>query len=1112
MVHPGLEKCQKRKRDSNVPLQVVDCTPLQLWAWWNDMGLIEQDIIFKYLGFLTRIMQVEPKRDVIEALLSFWNPTNNVFYFSNFEMTPTLEEITGFTGFGVRLHHQRLIAPMGISINKFFQHLNICKVKEKSLDKGWISLQFLYDRYGREDRFKKFGRTLNNKGSFETWKEHICFAFMWRGSFRIEAITLQVMPKGWRNTGVRKGGVQPYVLLRVLRQLGRRQVLPITENMKDFMSEVGPKVPLPEGFAQKIWDGCLVMGIGTMVKERYTGETHPEYSNWLEQQPRLQVRPERSVNEPIDQEAEMKIKIESAMRDYLAENQELRANLELARAALTQQQAVFEEERAKATQRETLLRGQVDLATIRGAQVAELAVSRQQQLRTCDQKNDFTRNSVNRRGKGIKTTNGRYVRSLDEWTSSAFFNMRLSKYNMPSFIQVSTNDPIYPPGFGPYANTSNVAGTSTVRPLSTPMMNNPLFMPTAPTNIIPQSTMMPNNDPPSKVHHDHGYTLVEAIKIPSSYPHIHKYSSPIEVEKTVKNEEHEEMAKKMKSLEQSIRDMQGLGSHKGTHSTISRSSLANTRKKTTENFREYAFRWREQAARVKPPMKESEMIDVLLQAQEPDYFHCLLSAVGKTFAEVIKVGEIVENGIKSGKIRCWYLKKTIQDLIDTYRIIVESPNGTNINQNPLPRHTETNMLEMMNGWEKVAVPNKPILKIGTGIENSANVVDLTKMMPSEAERRSESLNPLNSSILTVKGALEDVRASHREASLVVPRGPNKLILVVQGAHIPHVIIKPVSQLPMTNPKAVPWNYEPTIVTYKGKKVNEEVDEVGEITRSGRCYAPTELRKTKNDQMQVKSPVTEGEAEEFLRKMKLSDHSIVEQLRKTPAQISLLSLLIHSNEHRKAVMKILNETHVPNKVTVRGLSVYKDSSLPFIKANNENEALVYQAFEVVVVEHILEGNLISKPQLPMASVMMVNEMLKHGFEPGKGLGIFLQGRAYPVSPRKSLGTFDLGYEPRVEDKMKAKKQKRDVWSLTKPIPPIYKSFIKARTIESSESPLPEPVMEVNKELINYFQDLFVEADMVELGEGTSDRDVLFIGPDVQLNKWEATPLPVKNGSW
>ena len=44
------------------------------------------------------------------------------------------------------------------------------------------------------------------------------------------------------------------------------------------------------------------------------------------------------------------------------------------------------------------------------------------------------------------------------------------------------------------------------------------------------------------------------------------------------------------------------------------------------------------------------MIDVFLQAQEPDYSHYLLSTVGKTSTEVIKVGEMVENSIKFWKI------------------------------------------------------------------------------------------------------------------------------------------------------------------------------------------------------------------------------------------------------------------------------------------------------------------------------------------------------------------------------------------------------------------------------------------------------------------------------
>ena len=83
---------------------------------------------------------------------------------------------------------------------------------------------------------------------------------------------------------------------------------------------------------------------------------------------------------------------------------------------------------------------------------------------------------------------------------------------------------------------------------------------------------------------------------------------------------------------------------------------------------------------------------------------------------------------------------------------------------------------------------------------------------------------------------------------------------------------------------------------------------------------------------------------------------------------------------------------------------------------------------------------------------------------------------------------------------------------KPIQPIYKSFIKARATESYQSSFPVPVIKVSEEMINYFQDLFVEVDMVELGELTSDRYVQFIGPDVNLNNWEATPLPVKDESW
>nr|XP_009769859.1 PREDICTED: uncharacterized protein LOC104220665 [Nicotiana sylvestris] len=59
-----------------------------------------------------------------------------------------------------------------------------------------------------------------------------------------------------------------------------------------------------------------------------------------------------------------------------------------------------------------------------------------------------------------------------------------------------------------------------------------------------------------------------------------------------------------------------------------RNSLSNFKKKSLESFREYAVKWREEASRVKPPMDETDM----------------------PFAEAIKIGEMAENGWKTGRI------------------------------------------------------------------------------------------------------------------------------------------------------------------------------------------------------------------------------------------------------------------------------------------------------------------------------------------------------------------------------------------------------------------------------------------------------------------------------
>lgn len=49
------------------------------------------------------------------------------------------------------------------------------------------------------------------------------------------------------------------------------------------------------------------------------------------------------------------------------------------------------------------------------------------------------------------------------------------------------------------------------------------------------------------------------------------------------------------------------------------------------------------------------------------------------------------------------MEREIQDYIDTHRMIVESPNRPNINENPLLMHFETKMLEMKNGSKEFVV-------------------------------------------------------------------------------------------------------------------------------------------------------------------------------------------------------------------------------------------------------------------------------------------------------------------------------------------------------------------------------------------------------------------------
>ncbi|XP_075103852.1 uncharacterized protein LOC142178410 [Nicotiana tabacum] len=349
-----------------------------------------------------------------------------------------------------------------------------------------------------------------------------------------------------------------------------------------------------------------------------------------------------------------------------------------------------------------------------------------------------------------------------------------------------------------------------------------------------------------------------------------------------------------------------------------RNSLTNFKKKTTESFREYAIKWREQASRVKPPMDEAEMVNVFLQAQEADYFQNMMFAMGKLFAEAIKIGEMVENGLKIGRIISQFALRATSQAIQ---------NGSGGLANRKKREEGALMTSALKAI--IAIVDSEA-RPKTVLKQARKEKKIT-LTPQVAETNTGAA-PAKDAIFYVPRALRKEqlmlntpkRFEQRKVTLnVLKLYVPKETYVARGPVISPRLNKPVvisraPQSPMRDPTAVPWNYSKTMVTYKGKEIMGEVNEMNQPRKYPNPEEQKMLKLSKDKRFPPKKPVSSEEVEEFFRKMKTSEYAIIDQLRKTPSQVSLLSLFISSNEHQKVLLKTLNEAYVPVEISVEQL--------------------------------------------------------------------------------------------------------------------------------------------------------------------------------------------------
>lgn len=103
----------------------------------------------------------------------------------------------------------------------------------------------------------------------------------------------------------------------------------------------------------------------------------------------------------------------------------------------------------------------------------------------------------------------------------------------------------------------------------------------------------------------------------------------------------------------------------------------------------------------------------------------------------------------------------------------------NINQNLLPIHAKTNILELVPGIEVSIVSYKPIIKIKINVEKWTNDVDLTKEKSSSVNEMLVKPKTLNTLMIIIEVALEIIGESEIKQKSIIqefPPSPSYLLI------------------------------------------------------------------------------------------------------------------------------------------------------------------------------------------------------------------------------------------------------------------------------------------------------------------------------------------------
>ncbi|KAF8393489.1 hypothetical protein HHK36_021733 [Tetracentron sinense] len=351
-------------------------------------------------------------------------------------------------------------------------------------------------------------------------------------------------------------------------------------------------------------------------------------------------------------------------------------------------------------------------------------------------------------------------------------------------------------------------------------------------------------------------------------------------------------------------------------------------KKSTETFKQYAHRWRGVAARVKPPMTETEMVSTFISTLKQPYYGYLLGYYASNFATIVHIGDGIDDGIKTGKLADYeYL------------------------HNMFEQQTAAN-----------ATTKRPV---NGRRDNGKKEGDVQTVMVNR---------PQNSY----------AQPMYTQPSYPVygqPPQPNYPVY----AQLPQPAYAQAVQ-PAQPAVVPPIGLSSPVSPVKAETVENEVAEVGNMTKAGRCH--------KSDE-------------------------------KAAFNLLLGRPWIHtagavpSTLHQR--VKYIVDNQLVTVLAEEDLLVQPSPDIPYIDMELSKDQSMFHSFEIVSA---IDISAMKEPRLCKTDLMVARVMMERGFQPGKCLGLNSQGISEPIPKTTYIPWFGLGYKPKGKDWIEREKKVRE----------------------------------------------------------------------------------------